>query len=293
LKPAPFAFHAPDDLPSCLALLAEHGDEAAVLAGGQGLMTLMRLRLARPEQVVSIRRIGGELAEVRADGNAVHVGASVTMAAAAKSAHAHDAFPGLREAIRHVATPPVRARATVCGNLAHADPASELPALAAALDARVHLASSAGARTVGIEDFLDGPYMTARRDDELITALEFPATVAKTDVFVREVGRVQGGFAIAGIVVTRTNDGAGPGYGVACFGLGPTALRVRGAERALAEVGTSDEGIGAAADELDAAVSPHSDFYATAAYRRSAARTLLRRALLDARGAAARSSGAL
>ncbi len=289
MKPAPFVFHAPDDLPSCLELLSELDGDAAVLAGGQGLVTLMRLRLARPENVISIRRIGGSLDEIRAGADGLMVGASVTMAAAARSSVAATACPGLREVIRFVATPAVRARATVCGNLAHADPASELPALALALGAQVHLASSSGQRVVGAEEFFDGPYMTSRRADELITGVEFPASAPAARVAVREVGRVQGGFALAGVVVARLAGPAGeaPAFRVACFGLGGTAIRVRGAERALAELGSSGEGTEAAAEQLDAVVHPHSDFYASAEFRRSVAKALLRRAIDATREAVA------
>ncbi|MCC7346535.1 MAG: FAD binding domain-containing protein [Variibacter sp.] len=284
MKPAPFIYHAPKTLDECVALLAEFGEDAALLAGGQSLLALLRFRLAQPAHVISIRGIGGPLAAIRDTGEGLAIGALMTHAKVQRSPEIAAACPGIPKAIELVATPAVRARGTVCGNLSHADPASELPAIALIMEARFHLHSMQGARVVPAQDFFLGPYTTARRSDEILTAVEFPKRPRAERISVLEVSRLRGGFPMSGVAValTRGEGRTLASVAVGCFGVHASQLRVREAEAALEAHGYTAEGIAAAADAVDRAIEPHSDPFASAAYRRSATRTLLRRAIDEA-----------
>lgn len=284
MKPAPFIYHAPSTLDECVRLLAEFGDEAALLAGGQSLIPLMRFRLAQPANVISIRRIGGPLSSIRSTEDGVAIGASVTYAAVQRSVSVTSTCPGLSTAIELVATPAVRSRGTVCGNLCHADPASELPAMALVMDARFRLRSITGERVVAAQDFFLGPYMVARRSDEILTEVEFPNRPAAENFAIREVTRLRGGFPLAGVAValTRTDGNKLHSVSIGCFGVHSIQVRAREAETILEAQGYTADGIAAAANALDSVIEPHSDAFASAAYRRSATRVLLKRAIGEA-----------
>jgi aerobic carbon-monoxide dehydrogenase medium subunit len=284
MKPAPFSYHAPSTVDECLQLLSDFGEDAAVLAGGQSLIPLMRFRLAQPANVISIRGIGGGLSSIRTTDDGLAIGASVTYTAVQRSAEIVSACPGLPEAIELVAHPAVRTRGTVCGNLCHADPASELPAMALIMDARFRLRSAAGDRVVAAKDFFLGPYATARHSDEILIEIEFPRRPAAERVVVKEVVRQRGGFAMAGVAVALTR-GEGTRLSqvsIGCFGVHATQIRVREAEMALGTQGYTAGGIAEAAEAVDRAIEPHSDSFASAAYRRSATRVLLKRAVDEA-----------
>jgi aerobic carbon-monoxide dehydrogenase medium subunit len=286
MKPAPFEYHSPTSIEACLALLAEYNEEASLLAGGQSLLPLMRFRLAQPNQVITIRGIGGELRSIRIEDGHLVIGAGVTYAEVQRSAEAHTACPGLSSAIALIATPAIRNRGTVCGNLCQADPASELPAVALIMQAQMRLRSRAGKRIVAAQDFFLGPYTTARRGDEMLTEVAFPIRSPDESFAIREVTRLRGGFPMAGVAVSLTR---GPGTAlraaaVACFGVNAVQIRAPAAETALTEFGYSPQGVSVAADALDEAIEPHADPFASAEYRRSAARALLREALDEACG---------
>jgi carbon-monoxide dehydrogenase medium subunit len=284
MKPAPFFYHAPTNLDECLRLLAEFGDEAALLAGGQSLVPLMRFRLARPANVISIRAIGGPLSSIRSTDDGIAIGASVTYTAVQCSAQVMSACPGLLKAIDLIATPAVRTRGTVCGNLCQADPASELPALALIMGGRFRLQSMTGERVVAAEDFFLGPYTTARRSDEILTEVEFPNRPTTESFVIKEIARLRGGFPLAGVAValTRRNGANVRSALIGCFGVHSTQIRVREAEEVLEKHGCTADGIAAAADAIDRAIEPHSDPFASAEYRRSVTRTLLKRAIDEA-----------
>ncbi len=286
MKPARFNYHAPATVQDCVQLLAQYGDDAAVIAGGQSLLPLMRFRLAAPQQVVSIRRIEEPLARIERVGTSLFIGARATYTEVQRSQEVRSACPGLAQAIELIATPAVRSRGTVCGNLCHADPASELPALALMLQARFHLQSASGTRVVAAADFFLGPYMTARRSDELLTAVEFPVRPALERFAIQEITRLAGGFPLAGLAIALT---PGPGttlssVAVACFGVHPVQLRLSAVEKVLQEQGSGPAALAAAGDALEAAIEPHSDHFASDSYRRCATRTLLARALTQALG---------
>lgn len=281
MKPPRFAYHAPATLDDCLRLLDELGEDAVLLAGGQSLIPLMRFRLAQPQNVISIGRIGGSLSSIERTDSGIAIGAAVTFNAVQRSAEVDSACPALGKAIDLVAHPAVRSRGTLCGNLCQADPASELPALALIMDARFHLAALNGRRVIKAQEFFEGPYTTARRSNEILAAVEFPRRPSAERVAVQEITRVRGGFPLAGIALAvRRGDGPGlQSAAISCFGLHPVQIRLPEAEAVLQEQGCTSHGIDAAAEAMNRAIEPHSDPFASAAYRHSVARTLLRRAM--------------
>jgi carbon-monoxide dehydrogenase medium subunit len=247
-------------------VLAARGDDTSVLAGGQSLVALLNLRVARPALVLDVNRIPG-LDTVDVSGGRVRLGAMARLAALERV----EALPRvLQEAISHVGHPQIRNRTTVGGNLAHADPASELPAAVLALDGEIVLVSLGGERVVPAAEFFVGPFMTTRRPDELVTEIRLMAPEGARGTFLEFARRV-GDFALVGACVVR----AGTDVRIALCGASPAPMRAPRAEAALS-AGASAADVGAAASEE---VDPWDDALATAAYRRDLARTLVRRAV--------------
>lgn len=285
MKPAPFTYHSPDTLDGCLDLLAEHGDGAALIAGGQSLLPLMRFRMAMPDHVIALRNIGGDLAAIRRTEEGISIGAMVTYAEVQRSPYVQELAPALLKAIPLIAHVAVRTRGTPCGNLCNADPASELPAVALALDARLHLQSASGRRVVPARDFFQGPYMTARASDEVLVAVEFPRRPLDERFAIKEVVRLAGGFPMAGIALAL-RMGAAPGTvasaSVACFGVNAVQKRLPAVESALVEHGSSPAAVRRAGALIDEAIEPTEDAFASAAYRRSVVKTLFERCVREA-----------
>lgn len=288
MKPAPFNYHTPASLSDCLSALAAFGDDCVVLAGGQSLLPLLRFRMAQPENVISLREIKKELAYIKQTEQGITIGAGVTYAAAQRSAILANALPGLLKTIELIATPAVRSRGTLCGNLVNADPASELPALALLLEANLKLLAAPGERIVPAKEFFLGPYTTARRSNELLVEIQFPVRPMGERVAIKEVTRLRGGFPMAGIAVALIDGGtAGTRSArVSCFGVNPVQTRAPNAEAKLVRVGFGSEGLSAAAAALAAEIKPYTDVFASEAYRRAAAQELLKRAISDALGRA-------
>ena len=285
MKPAPFTYHAPDTLDGCLELLAEHGDGAALIAGGQSLLPLMRFRMAMPDHVIALRKIGGELAAIRRTEEGLSIGAMMTYAEVQRSPYVQELAPALLKAIPLIAHVAVRTRGTPCGNLCNADPASELPAVALALDARMHLQSLSGQRVVSAHDFFEGPYMTARASDEVLVSVEFPRRPPDERFAIKEIVRLAGGFPMAGIALAL-RPGETPGSvasaSVACFGVNAVQRRLPAVEAALIEHGSSPQAVRASASLIDEAIEPTEDAFASAAYRRSVVKTLFERCVRQA-----------
>jgi carbon-monoxide dehydrogenase medium subunit len=183
MKPPPFEYHAVDSAEDAVDLLAEHGEDAKVLAGGQSLVPLLALRLARPEHLIDINRVG-ELASVR-DCGGLRLGALVRHRGVERSTAVAAANPLLATAVRFIGHAAIRNRGTIGGSIAHADPAAELPAVLLALDGEVEATSQRGARRVGASDFFIGYLTTALAPDELLTAVHFPAWVPGARAVVR------------------------------------------------------------------------------------------------------------
>jgi carbon-monoxide dehydrogenase medium subunit len=281
VKPAPFVYHAPHALDDALSLLAAHGDEAKVLAGGQSLVPLLALRLAAPAHLVDLGEID-ELRTLTFDGG-VRVGAGVTQRSLERAAELRIACPLLAEVLPFIAHPPIRNRGTVCGSLAHADPAAELPAVMLALDAVLTCRGAAGSRDVAAADFFVSYLDTVLAPDEVLVEVTVPPWPDSTGSAFVEVSRRHGDFAIAGVAVRLTvSDGLVTDARLACCGVASTPVRLSVAEAALRGRSPDAATIAEiAASDLDG-LDPPSDVHAPGAYRRRVTGVLLQRALTTA-----------
>ena len=244
MKPAPFEYSAPESVDEALALL---GEEAKVLAGGQSLVPLLNFRLARPERIVDINRVE-ELAYIRAgDGGSLRIGALARQAALERSQLVAERWPLLSQAVRFVGHPQIRSRGTVAGSVTHADPAAELPVALTALDARFHVRSSGGARSLSAAELFSGPLTTTLAADELLAEIEVPPLPAGARCAFSEHARTHGDFALAGAAVVRAEGHTA----IALLGAGWTPLRATAAERALAGGAATDEVAALAAELVD------------------------------------------
>jgi carbon-monoxide dehydrogenase medium subunit len=278
--PASFDYHAPTTLDEALACLREHGAEAKLLAGGQSLVAAMNLGLARPGVVVDLNGVAG-LDGVHEDGAWLRVGALVRQQALAASQQVRRACPLLAEAAALIGNARVRSRGTLGGSLAHADPASELPAVAVALGAELRVAGLRGTRAVAAGDFVLGPLTTALAEDELLVEVCLPARPPRSGWAFEEVARRPGDFAVVGVaaMVTLAADGRCMDARLAFAGVGAVPVRavtaeagVRGGQLTAALV---EDAARMAADKLDVA----GDALISADYRRHLARVLAARAL--------------
>ena len=287
MKPVDFDLHQPATVEAALALLADLGDEARVLAGGQSLVPMLNFRLARPDHVIDIGRVTGlDGLDETTDG--LVVGAMVRQARAERSAAVSARCPLLAAALPWIAHPPVRARGTVGGSLAHADPAAELPSVAAALDAVFVAASTRGRREIAAADFFLGHLSTALRPDELLEAVRFPAAAPRTGAAFCEVSRRRGDFAMAGVAAQVTlEDGVIADARICISGVAGVPLRCPDSEQALLGSAAGPDVLGGAADAARDIMNPADDLHATAGYRRHVAGILLRRAVTTAVGLAA------
>jgi 2-furoyl-CoA dehydrogenase FAD binding subunit len=198
MKPRPFDYVRPDTIDEAIEILAEHGDDARVLAGGQTLLAMLNLRLVAPEVVVDITRIAGLDAIREVDGK-IEVGAAVTQNRLLDWPALAQKLPLLAAALPFVGHFQTRNKGTVCGSVAHADPASEIPLALAVLDGEVVLRSKRGTRVLPAGEFQQGMLATARAPDELITAVRFPVATGSRGVAFREVARRHGDFAIVAV----------------------------------------------------------------------------------------------
>ena len=277
MKPGPFDYVRPATLDEALELLARHGADARVIAGGQSLVAMMNLRIARPELLIDINGLK-ELDFHRRDGEVLRIGALARHAVLAASPLVREAAPLMADAYPHVAHATVRNRGTLAGNLCHADPASEMPAVLLALDGRLRLRSTRGEREVAAIDFFLGPYTTAAAADELLVEVCLP--VCRAGHGFEELAIRQGDFALTLVASTLSVSGGRiQAAALAYAGVGAHALRLPAVEQILVGQAVSDglfERVGAAAAE---AIEPGSDQHADAAYRRDLIRTLTPRAL--------------
>lgn len=280
MKPAPFEYHAPTTAAEAVGLLAELGDGAKLLAGGQSLVPMLALRLAIFDHLVDLGRVDELRGVARRDGR-VRIGAATTQATVERSADVATAVPLLARATPLIGHVQIRNRGTLGGSLVHADPAAEYPAVALALDAELEVLSTSGTRTVAAADFFTGLWSTAVGEDELLTAVTFPEWTGRCGFAVEEHARRHGDFAIAGTAVAVEVDGDARvrRCAIGLLGLGSTPERARAAEAAV---------VGSTLDELDAdeigqaAVAPldsvPSDLHGSAAYRRRVGAAMVARA---------------
>ena len=280
MKPRAFEYHAPERVDEVVALLVEHGDDAKPLAGGQSLVPMMSLRLASFGHLVDLRKVDGLGSVLAGDGH-VRVGAMVRQAAAEHDA-AVATVPLLARAIPNIGHFQIRNRGTIGGSIAHADPASELPAVALALDATMEVVGPQGNRRVSASAFFDSTWQTTLAEGEVLTAIEFPVWTGRCGFAIEEVARRHGDFALVGATVGLQLDGDRVTRAtIAMLGVGATPLRSADAEAALVAAGA-----GADLDEIgDIAASglePSDDIHASGAYRKHVAATVVRRALTRA-----------
>ena len=225
MKPAPFEYAAPETLDDALALL---DDDSRPLAGGQSLVPMLNFRLARPARLVDLERVAG-LAFLDDAAGPLRIGAMTRQAALERSPLVAARWPLLRQAVRLVGHAQIRSRGTVGGSVAHADPKAELPVALAALDARFHVRSATGARTLSAGELFQGPLTTALEPDELLVEIEVPPLPGGAGTAFAERARTHGDFAIAGAAAI-----VAPGRtAIALLGAAPVPVRATAAEQAL------------------------------------------------------------
>lgn len=281
--PARFGYLAPRSLAEVLDLLADRGDEIKVMAGGQSLVPLLRLRLAAPETIVDL----GALAELRSVedlGPVYRVGAMVTQRAFIESPVAQ-AWGSVRDAGSDLADPLVRNRGTFGGSLAHADPAGDWPAVALVLGASFRLQSSTGIREVGTDDFFTGLFATALADNELLTHIDIPKPAPGTCSAYIKVPHPASGYPVVGVGVSVTVEGGVCRTArLALTGVALTPVRAREAEAALVGKPLTPDVLATAAALAPSGVEVIGDDYAPADYRRHLIGVVARRALNRAAG---------
>ena len=276
MKASAFSYARATSVANALELLAAHGDRAKVLSGGQSLMPAMNLRLISPELIVDI----GELAELRGiavTGGALRIGALTRHVDLQRSPDIAAHAPLLTEAVAHVAHPAIRNRGTIGGSLAHADPASELPACMVALNATVVVRGPKGERRIGAADFFRGIYETALSPDELLIAVELPVEPTNSAHFFHEFARRHGDYAIAGLAAQAVmSSNVFADLRLAFFAVGDRPVLALAANR-LVNVSITpavlSEASAALAEELD----PQEDQQASASMRRHLAQVLMQR----------------
>lgn len=288
MKPPAVKYLRAGDVKEAVALLTEHGSDAKVLAGGQSLVPLMSFRLARPSVLIDINRIAG-LDHIRVDNGHLLIGATARQRDVETSDVATAAVPMLPQALQHVGHVANRNRGTVCGSLAHADPAAELPALVTGLGGELVVEGPARTRTIAAEDYFVGTFTTAMEYDEVLTAVRIPRLPAGTGVAVEELSRRRGDFAIVGAMaaVHLAADGSVDLVRLAASGVHSVPLRLHAAEAVLAGARPTAELIAEAAATVVETIHPTGDVHAQASYRRDMIQLLVKRAL----GAAVERSG--
>ena len=283
MKPAPFRYERPSEVDEAVALLAEHGGEAKVLAGGQSLMPLMNMRLARPAVLVDITRIAS-LDSIEVDDGHLVVGAAARARDAELSPAVRERCPMLAESLRWVGHVEIRNRGTVCGSLAHADPVAELPLVAVTLDAELVARSARGERTIAASDFFVSYLTTALAEDELLTSVRLPVRRSGVGLGFVEFARRHGDYALVAVAALLEGgpDGVCTRARLMLGGVDATPLRARVAERALVGQCLDGESFAAAAREVVQVLNPESDVQASGEYRRKLAGVLVERALAEA-----------
>lgn len=282
MKPPAFAYVAPETLDDAAALLAEYGDEAKVIAGGQSLVPMLNFRLLNPSLLIDIRQLAS-LDGVEPGGASVRIGALTRHRVLETSPVIGAQFPVLAAAMTHVAHLAIRNRGTIGGSLCHADPAAELPAIAVLLNARISVARQGGKRTVDAVEFFEGALCPAIDDDELVTHIDFPLLPRGAGWGFHEFSRRAGDFGIAGAAATvaRSGDRARD-VRIALLGVSETPVRMDAAEELLAGTSFPPDAVAAAIGDIRDRIEFGDDLHASADYRRHLAGILVERALRDA-----------
>ncbi len=279
MKLPPVDYEAPETVNEAVELLAEHLDEASVLAGGQSLIPLLALRLAHPAVLIDINGVAG-LSGVSVTDGWVAVGAMTREYAAEESGIVADAVPLLAAALPLIGHEAIRSRGTIGGSLAHADPAAELPAVARALDVEFVVRSKSGERVIKAADWFEGYLTTSRRPDELLVEVRFPAARPGTGISFQEVARRHGDFAVVALAASLTlSDGAISDARLAFAGISDVPVRAAGAEDLLVGERPSGELFDEAARRATEDIDPPADLHGSSDYRKKVAAALVRRGL--------------
>lgn len=282
MKPAPFEYQAPTSLEAALDLLARHGGDAKVLAGGQSLIPVMNFRLAQPALLIDLNRIPGlDFLRRGADGG-LEIGAMTRQRRLERDPLVAEVAPLLAEAIPWVAHPQIRNRGTFGGSIAHADPAAELPAIAVALRARFRLRKTGGDRQVDAKDFFAGLFTTLLEPDELLVEATIPGLPPRTGWSFMEVARRHGDYAQVGIaaLVTLGEDGRCREARLVYLSVGDAPVEATAAAGLLVGTDLGPEAVAAAADKASRdEMDPRGDIHATLEFKRHLARVLTGRAI--------------
>lgn len=283
MKAAQFDYHAPNTVDEAVSLLSEHADEAKALAGGQSLVPMLALRLARFRYLVDLNEIA-ELAGIEASNGTLRIGAMTRQATAEHSELVADAAPLLARALPFVGHFQIRNRGTIGGSVAHGDPASEVPTVVTALGGELEARSSAGSRRIPVDDFFSSVWETALEPDELLLAVHLPRWTGRSGFGFEELAWRLGDFAIVGAACALSvdDDDQITRAGIALMGMGATPVRAAAAESAL---------VGQRADEVDThavgalaleGASPVDDVHASADYRRRVCSGIVGRVVAEA-----------
>ena len=282
MKPPAFEYARPETLDEAIALIAEYGSDAKLLAGGQSLMPMLNLRLAEPRLLIDVNRVPG-LAGIHRDNGRIRIGAMTRHRELEASREAADAEPLIARAAREIGHLAIRSRGTIGGSIAHADPAAEWPMLAVALDAQIELRSTSGLRTATARDFFVGPFTTSARADEILTAIIFPAAPAQSGFGFRELCRRPGDFAIVAVACrVRMNAGKCVGGTLAIGGADAVPRHVSRIDSVIRGSRGENEVLREAGEVAARAVDPTGDLHGSTEYRRKIVAVLTRRALHDA-----------
>jgi CO/xanthine dehydrogenase FAD-binding subunit len=283
VKPAPFDYIRARSLDEALDALAAGAGDALVLAGGQTLVPMMAMRLARPATLVDINEIA-TLTGIEETAQGLRIRAMTRQAAALESETVRRRAPLLAKALSFVGHQQTRNRGTVGGSCAHADPSAEIPLTAITLDAEITLTKKSSTRAVMARDLFEGALATTREPDEVLTEIAFPTWSGRIGVGFQEVSPRHGDFAIvaAAVQLELDTDGVCKRAAIGVGGASPSAVRVHEAEAALVGKRIDAALAAAVARATDGVIAPGDDLHATAAYRRRAARVLVERAILEA-----------
>ena len=280
--PGAFEYHAPRDLDEALALLSQHGSDAKVLAGGQSLIPAMRFRLASPTMLIDINKLS-QLESLGEDNGHLVIGGLAREVMLEESDAVASSFTLLADAARVIADPLVRNRATVGGNLAHADPANDHPAVMLAYNAEIVARSATGTRTIPIDDFFVGIFESSLQPDELLTEIRVPRPAANSGGAYVKVERKVGDYAIAAVAVQLTiENGNCTAARIALTNVNAVPMRAIGAEAALIGQAPNGDVLEAAGQAAAAECDPSGDLRGSVEYKRNLVRILTKRAIAKA-----------
>ncbi len=276
--PAPFDYAAPASLEEAFILLEQHGDEAKILAGGHSLIPMMKLRFASPEFLIDINNIPG-LAYIREEGGYLKIGALTREAELESSRIIHARYPIFLDATKLIADPQVRNMGTVGGNIAHGDAANDHPAVMMALRAEAAISSAEGRRTVPIDEFFFGFYMTAIQPNEILTEIRIPVPGPRTGNAYHKLERKVGDYATAGVAVQLTLDEQGicTYAGIGLTNVNPVPLRAARSEEVLLGHKPDEERIELAGQYAAEDCNPSSDLRGDEEYKRAVVKVLTKR----------------